>query len=96
MSMKIENKKENELLSRIEVTARIDFEKSTPKTDDVKDQLAKAMSTDVSNIALKKIATVYGKREAEVTAYVYKSSDLLKKIEPKKKEKKVLGAAEAA
>ena len=88
MSVKIIQKKENPLLSRTEISAEIYFEKATPSNNDVKKQLAAELKVEENRIAIKNIYTAFGFSSAKVKAYTYDSEDSLKKIEPKKKEKK--------
>jgi ribosomal protein S24E len=89
LNIEILNKKENVLLSRIEVTAKMRFENATPSTDNVRDALSKALAVDKELVAVKKIDTAFGHKSAQVTVYQYFSKDELAKIEPKKKEKVV-------
>lgn len=97
LNTEIKDKKENILLSRIEVEAAITFEKATPALEEVRQALAKALEVDKELVAVKKIATSFGHSTAKVSAYQYFSKDEMAKIEPKKKEKKAkAGEAQAA
>jgi small subunit ribosomal protein S24e len=92
MSIKIIEKKENPLLSRIKVLAEISFEKATPSNNDVKKQIASEIKADENLVVVKNIYTQYGSTSAKVTALVYNSKEDLEKIEPKpKKEEKKPG-----
>src|SRR3989344_7416794 len=64
MKLTIATKKENSLLQRTEVQAKLLFEGATPKNIDVAAAIAKALSTDVPNVVVKKITTTFGKQEA--------------------------------
>ena len=88
MNLKIISQTEEPLLSRTNIKASISFEAQTPSTEDVKKQLASAAKKDEKLVVIKKIATHYGSREADVDAYIYTSEEEMKKIEPKPKEKK--------
>jgi len=92
MSIKIIEKKENPLLSRIKVLAEITFQKATPSNDSVKKQIASEVKADENLVVVKNIYTQYGSTSAKVTALVYNSKEDLEKIEPKsKKEEKKPG-----
>ncbi len=102
MKLTIEAKKENPLLQRTEVQARLLFEGATPKTMDVAAAVAKALSTDVPNVVVKKITTTFGKQQALAEAVAYQSLEARKRFEElTSQERKVLAeekkkAAEAA
>ncbi len=88
MQLKILDKKEQELLSRTAIKAHIIFDKATPSNEEIKKQIASGLKADENLVAVKNIYTEYGKSEADVNAYVYKSAEEMQKIEPKPKEKK--------
>lgn len=96
LNIEIKNKKENILLSRIEVEADLSFEKgATPSTEDVKKELSKALEVEADLIAIKKIDGSFGNTQAKISAYQYLSKDDLKNIEPKEKKKEEKKAEEA-
>jgi ribosomal protein S24E len=88
LHLEITQKKENILLSRIELEAVIKFEKSTPSIEEVKQALSKSLEVEKDLIAVKKIATSFGHSSAVVTANQYFSKEDMQRIEPKRKEKK--------
>jgi len=93
MDLKITNRKDNPSLSRIEVNAEVSFLKeSTPKKEDIKKKIASLEKANENLLVINKISTYFGEPKVGVLAYIYKSENDLKKIEPKKKEK---GAAKA-
>jgi ribosomal protein S24E len=86
--MDITSKKENILLSRIEIEAECKFEKATPSMEEVKQALSKVLEIEKDLIAVKSIYTAFGHSQAKVIAHQYFSKEDMLKIEPKKKEKK--------
>src|SRR3989338_921943 len=87
MDLKIINKKQDPLLSRVKVEAEIVFEKATPSREEIKSKLAKDLSKDEKLIVVKSIYTDYGLKKARNVSYVYENEEFLKRIEPKIKEK---------
>ena len=99
LNIEIKNKKDNILLSRIEVEATVSFnKKATPSTEEVKGALSKELEVEKDLIIIKGIKSSFGKTTAEVLAYQYLSKDDIKNIEPKNKqaEEKAKADAEAA
>lgn len=86
MKVEIKNKKENPLLSRIEVSGIVIFEGSTPSNLQVAQSIASQLKADASMVKMKNMYTGFGERRAEFTAFVYKSKADLDKIEPKPKK----------
>lgn len=97
MKLEIKNKKENPLLSRVEVSGIVSFEGVTPSNEQVCQAVASQLKADVSAVKMKNIYTGFGKHEAKFLAFVYKSKADLEKIEPKPKKQleKEKKAAEA-
>ena len=85
--LNILEKKENALLSRVEITARISYDKATSSNKEVQEELAKQLSVDPSLVVVKQILPVFGQKESKVNAYTYKDKDILTKIERIKKKK---------
>jgi len=95
MNLNILEQKNNILLSRKEISARITYDKATPSNEELKKQLATATKSDAGAIAVKHIYPSFGQKDAKVLAYVYQNAELMAKHEPKKKEKKAVGAAKS-
>ncbi len=87
MELKIINKKEYPLLSRMMVESEIVFEKATPPREEIKSNLAKNLGKDEKLIVVKGIYNIYGLRKAKNIAYVYENEESLKRIEVEIKEK---------
>ena len=88
MDLKITEKKDEPLLSRIKLTAEINFETATPSYEEVKKKLASALNNDEKLIVIKNIYTKFGIKKADLFAYIYNNKEAMEKIEPKQKEKK--------
>ncbi len=97
MDLKIINKKENDLLSRIEIKAAAEFfNEPTPKKEDIKKKIVSMEKADEKLVVVKNISTDFGAAKANVLIYIYKTEDDLKKIEPKKKGVKPAEGAESS
>ena len=94
MELHITQTKENLLLKRKEISGKLLFTGKTPSYAEVADALASKLSVGKEVIALQHVYTLFGKQEATFKVNVYTSSDILKHIEPKVKEKKTAAAAE--
>lgn len=88
LELKINEKKEQKLLSRSEIKGSISFDGTTPSNDAVKDALAKSIGKDAKLVVVKHVYTDFGKRSALVLAYAYDNEEKLKEIEVKKKKVK--------
>lgn len=94
MELKIIKKQDNPLLSRTEIKAELNFFKEPiPKKEDVKKKLASIEKANENLVVVKTIYSSFGTGKADVVAYIYKSEEELKNIEPQKKEKKAGGEA---
>jgi ribosomal protein S24E len=88
MDLKITEKKEEPLLSRIKLIGEIGFEGATPSYEEVKKKIVSSLNCDEKLTVIKNIYTKFGIRKADFLAYIYKNEEAMKKIEPKQKEKK--------
>ena len=80
---------ENPLIKRKELILRLPYpSKVTPKNEEVVQIVSKFLKKDTSHIAVKKVAPVYGKHEAVVTAFVYEDPVDLQRFEVIKKKTK--------
>lgn len=97
MKLEIKNKKNNPLLSRIEVSGVLTFEGATPSNAQVAQDIAAQLKVEPSVVKMKKITTGVGSNQADFTAFVYSSKEELDRIEPKPKKQleKEQKAAEA-
>ena len=95
MNIRILEKKEAPLFSRMEVKAQLKFSGATPSTKEITKALAKNLSADEKTIVIREISTKFGFREAKAIAHIYKKEEDMNLIEPahffkseKAKEKK--------
>ena len=88
MELKILSKEEKPLLSRTEIIANILFDSATPKKEEVKKKIATVLKSDPNVIVIKKVATIFGQKNAKVLAFIYTNEKDMKRIEPKPKVKK--------
>ena len=95
VQLNIIEKKEEPLLSRIVVTADLDFDKSTPSYAETAALLATNLKADEKLIAIRHIYTSFGNKKAQVTAYLYNDEVKKNLIEPKPKVKKDKKGAKA-
>ena len=70
------------------------FAGKTPSYAEVTDALVSKLGVGKEVIALQHVYTLFGKQEATFEVNVYSSAELLKRIEPKVKEKKTAAPAE--
>jgi len=84
MDTKILEDKKQPLFSRRVISAEIDFgEGKTPSRVDVRNEIARAVKAEGKLVSVRKIATIYGHRNAKVEAFVYATEAELAKNEPK-------------
>ena len=91
--LKITHQKRNDLLQREEIYALKDDVK-TPGMEDIRKEIASLLKKDSTSVAVKRIKGRFGSKQFIVEAYAYDNEEVMKKTEPKVKEKK--GAAKAA
>jgi small subunit ribosomal protein S24e len=94
MDLKITEKKEEPLLSRVKLTGEIIFEAATPSYEEVKKKITSSLNCDEKLIVIKNIYTKFGIKKADLFAYIYNNEEAMKRIEPKQKEKKEAKATE--
>ena len=86
--MKIHDKKNEPLLSRVEVSADIEFAGATPSYQDVTKGVASHMKADEKLVVVRHVYTEFGNKKAKVQAYVYSDEAKKQFFEPKLKVKK--------
>ena len=87
MELKVMQKKEEPLLSRVRIESQIVFDKVTPSNAEVKSNLAKILGKDEKLIDIKSIYNEYGQKKAKVIGYAYENEDVFKKIKVETKAK---------
>ncbi len=88
MDVNVVDKKEEKMLSRMQVTANLSFEKATPNYAEVTAALATKIKADEKLIAIRHVYTNFGAKSAKVIAYLYDDEAKKTFFEPKVKEKK--------
>ncbi|MBW3023249.1 hypothetical protein KY308_04040 [Candidatus Woesearchaeota archaeon] len=83
MKLELIEKKEVPLLSRTRVQLKAEFDKATPKRDDIRKEVAKKVGSDEKLTIVKHIYTQFGNREAKVIAHIYKKEEDMRRIEDK-------------
>lgn len=87
--MKILQKKQLELLPRIEITAEEEHNtKPTPSKSSIQEGLSKELKIDQDLIVIKHIYSGFGEGKSKIIAYAYKDKASLKRIEAQKRELK--------
>jgi len=85
------------LLNRKRVTYLLEHtEKSTPKKEDVKKEIAKDLKVSEDLISVRHIYPHFGVEKAKIIAHVYKSKEDLERFEKINKRKKKHGKEEAS
>ncbi|MEM0043328.1 MAG: hypothetical protein QXJ51_04230 [Sulfolobales archaeon] len=79
----IHSEKNNELLKRLEIEARIEHVgQGTPSRQSVKEILSKIYNVNKDLIVIRRIDTSYGRGSSKILARIYRDPDTLKKYEP--------------
>ncbi len=81
MELKLNEKKENVFLNRLELTGTLDFTGATPANVQLAEALAKEFKTSADKIIIKRIGTKFSRHTANFLAYVYKDSSAKNKAE---------------
>ncbi|MCS7109467.1 MAG: hypothetical protein NZ903_01575 [Candidatus Micrarchaeota archaeon] len=84
---KVISRKRNPLLKREEAECILNFESGTPKSDEIKQAVAKALTANPDLIYINKFNVKAGAKQGEVEAFVYETKEMMDKLH-KKKEKK--------
>lgn len=87
VDVKVINQKENPFLKRKEVECIVNFEAGTPKSDEIKQAIAKALAAHPDLVYINRFMVNAGAKQGKAEVFVYDSKDILEKAH-KKKEKK--------
>lgn len=99
MNIKITKTEEKPLLARKEIEGVVIFASAkTPSNDEMGKAIASELKADEKTVLVKHIYTGFGTNEAQFEAYVYKTIEDMKRVEPvtKKMKEDAKKAAEAA
>lgn len=95
MKLEIITQTEQKLLSRIDITAKISYDKQTSSTQEIVKELSKQVSKPAENIQVRTIKPAVGAKEAVIKAYAYENKDLIDRLTKKgKKELEKIKKAE--
>ncbi len=95
MELKITTDNENKLLGRREITATATYTATTPKRDEVKEELCKKLGLDPGLVEIREIHQQYGLRLSDITAYSYSSKAAMERLVKKRGKKGAKPAAKA-
>ena len=87
VEVKINKKTINSLMDRDEVECTVNFEQGTPKTDEIKAAIAKALAAPESMLVINRLVPRFGVKQANVFVSVYKTSESMKRSVKTKKKK---------
>lgn len=88
MEVKIDDSKENLLLSRKELKATVAYQGPVPKKEDIKKAIAANLKCDEKLLVIKLVSPAFKGTAADISAYQYISAEDMAKIEPKPRQKK--------
>ncbi|HDI73519.1 MAG TPA: 30S ribosomal protein S24e [Candidatus Korarchaeota archaeon] len=82
MELEVIKRRENPLLQREEIIARVRFRGGTPSRKEIREAIAKEIGKPIGNLFIRRIVTEYGKEEVKVHAMAYNSRAFALLIEP--------------
>jgi ribosomal protein S24E len=85
MELKITERQEQPLLSREYIEAEIEFKGAIPSRKQIMEALAQEASISQDSLAVIKIDSIFGDGKIWITAYSYKSKEVLESVESKRK-----------
>jgi len=91
VEVRINKKTINPLMDRDEVECVVNFEQGTPKIEEIKAAIAKALAAPESMLVINRLVPRFGAKQANVLVSVYKTSEAMRrsvKAKRKKVEKK--------
>ncbi len=81
LDIKVVEKRNQALLSRIVVKGVVGFESATPSRIELKKKIAEALKSGEENVSVTLIDTAFGEKKAKFEAHIYSSPADLKKFE---------------
>ena len=92
MNTNILKQEKHPLLSRIEISAKVEFNGSTPSRDDITKSIATKLKQKEELIVIKHIYNDFGAQEAEIEAFIYDDKKVMSVLEKEKKKKDIKSA----
>ena len=83
MKLGITNKKENNLLHRLEISFTVKEIGKTPSRKELREKIAALAGVDEKNLVVDALSTSYGTTEVSGVARVYKNEKELRRLETK-------------
>ena len=74
MNLEINERKNDQLMSRERITAFVEYEHSTPSRIELKKALAKKLNADESLLVIRHIYPRFGLKKSKIIAHLYKDS----------------------
>jgi len=87
MDVNVVSKKDNPLLKRMEAECIVNFEQGTPKKEEMKQEIAKALAANPELVYIYKFIVRAGAKQGKAEVYVFETKEQVEKMN-KKKEKK--------
>ena len=87
MNITILKQEKQPLLSRIEISAKVEFKGSTPSREEVKKGIATKLQQKEELTTIKHIYNEFGAQEAKVEAFIYDDKKVMSVLEKEKKKK---------
>ncbi len=82
MNLQILNERENRLLHRTEIEARVTFDSATPSREEIIKLIAAKKNVPENLVIVENIDQKFGQRVADVFIKIYESESTLKELEP--------------
>jgi ribosomal protein S24E len=82
MELNIESEKENKLLGRKEIEAKITFDAATPNRIQIKELVCGKLGANTDFTVLRNTKNEFGMKRITVTLHIYKDAESMKKMEP--------------
>ena len=82
MKLTITEQHENQLLHRVELEGKIEFDGATPSNNDLRAELSSKMKKEAGLVVIKRIKNSFSNRDATFTALAYNNLAVKQKTEP--------------
>jgi small subunit ribosomal protein S24e len=83
MKIDVNKRNENKFFNREEISFSVEFEKTIPKREEIKEELCKSLNLQKELCVLRRLRSSFGSKRLIGEIFVYKNKDELMKFEPK-------------
>jgi small subunit ribosomal protein S24e len=83
MKIDVNKRNENKFFNREEISFSVEFEKTIPKKEEIKDELCKSLNLQKELCVLRRLRSSFGSKKLVGEIFVYKNKDELMKFEPR-------------